>query len=521
MRYGKLIPLLILILLASACAAPATPAPQPPTPLSLSPKPTPTPAGPTFTPTAEVPVLPPLATAGPYFAYLRHAADQVELVLLDANGPGRKVTPLPAVVADPNTDNSIQTMQISPDGKWLAFYTGSGGSCNNPASVPASNDLSLNLVNLSTGRASLVAHLLPAEYPQNFAVNARALIAAGVDTGGLNAEALTPVLEDTFLCGIRSSAWSADGRTLAFGGAMDGPSSDTYLYDTSTQKTTRLSSGPEEVQWLSWSPDGMWIMQGSTWARGEGMTYNIHASSPDGSLVKTLSNSTSGIADWLDGHTFLEYDSQNGPGNHGLRAVDVQTGEITNLWRPSFASYALDAGRGVLAVSGITDAANWTGSLYLVKTATGVQTRIQDGVWNILPYTIAGQSFVVRDQASGSEYFLSAEGQLTPTQIWLEGGLETNPTGNSWVSLEKNQLLVYSPTGELLQTVDLPVGVGAIPDIFTWRPDGSGLFVSFYTGDPINVGSYSLVSVDIAGGTAALVDQTPTRLSALVLVSNG
>jgi hypothetical protein len=521
MKYRKLFLILIPLVLLFACGAPAavTTATQP-----VASTPLPGTAVPSVPPTAAATDFPPLAAAGPYFAYLGNAGGQIDLVLLDADGPGRKVIPLPAQVADPDPENSLATMRISPDGKWLAFYAGSGGSCNDPASVPASNDLSLNLVDLSTGQASLVAHLLPANYPQNFAANAQALIASGADTGGLDADSATPALEAAFLCGIRSAAWSPDGRTLAFAGAMDGPSSDTYLYDTGNQKITRLSSGPEEVQWLSWSPDGAWIMQGSTWALGEGMSYNIHASSIDGKTVKTLSNSTSGIVTWLDGHTFLEYDSANGPGDHSLRAVDVQTGEVRSLWKASFASYALDAIHGVLAVSGIPDPSTWTGSLYLIKTASGAQTRIREGVWSIEAYPVAGQSFFVREQpaggAPGNAYLLSADGLLFPTEIQF-GRLSTAPDGKAWVSLEENQLLIYSPTGARLHTVELPVGAGDTSDELTWRPDGSGLLIGFYTGEPFSVSSYSLVSVDVAAGTAVLLDQSPRRLSTPVLVSGG
>jgi len=204
--------------------------------------------------------------------------------------------------------------------------------------------------------------------------------------------------------------------------------------------------------------------------------------------------------------------------------VDVQTGKTRTLWKASFASYALDAVHGRLAVSGIPDPATWTGSLYLINTATGVQTKIQAGIWQVEPYPVAGQSFFVQEQASGGaagkEYFLSAEGLLFPTEIHF-GIFSTAPDGQVWVSLEGNRLLIYAPTGALLHTVDLPVGADDKSDQIIWRPDGSGLLLSFYTGQPFNVSSSSLVSVDIAGETAALVDQSSTLLSTLVLVSGG
>jgi len=80
--------------------------------------------------------------------------------------------------------------------------------------------------------------------------------------------------------------WSPDGRYLAFAGQMDGLSSDLYIYDSVSGAIQRLSSGPQEVGWISWSPDGKWILDGSTYSFGEGMRYAVYATSLDGTIVK-------------------------------------------------------------------------------------------------------------------------------------------------------------------------------------------------------------------------------------------
>ena len=76
---------------------------------------------------------------------------------------------------------------------------------------------------------------------------------------------------------------------------MDGLSSDLYLYDSVSGTIKRLSSGPEEVQWISWSPDGKWILDGSSYSVGEGMQYDIYATSVDGATVKQLSKGTPAV----------------------------------------------------------------------------------------------------------------------------------------------------------------------------------------------------------------------------------
>lgn len=466
-----------------------------------------------------------MVSAGPAaYAYLRPASNGIEYVALDAMGRSQRVLLLPAEVNDADPANSLQSMQISPNGKWLAFYTGSAGDCGSPISASGTYDLALNLVDLSTNVVVKIADLLPPDYPANFQKNAQDLIAQGTSLGGMNEDSLIPALQNAFLCGLRSLAWSPDGSLLAFAGAMDGPSSDTYLYDTVTQKINRLSSGPEEVQWLKWSPDGKWILQGGAWQLGEGMSYDIYASSRDGATVEALSTSTSGIVAWLNDFTYLEYDSQNGLGNHDLRSVNVQTGEIRNLWKGPFDNYAIDPKQNTLAVSAIPDPNQWAGSLYLVQLTNGSSTKIQDGVWNIQPFPVDRYSFFVQQEQvsgqAGDEYLLATDNSLTPTDIH-PNMLSVAPDGHHWVSLASNTLSIYSGEKTLSREVNLPVSPENNPDFTTWQADAGSLVIGCYVGSPDSVSSYSLLRVDVEAGQAELIDQNPSRLSELVQISGG
>ena len=67
---------------------------------------------------------PPLQTSVPYFAYFRSVNQVYQLVVMDADGTGRKVIDLPqeAIQSFPNKQNDLDVKLVSPDGHWMAFY---------------------------------------------------------------------------------------------------------------------------------------------------------------------------------------------------------------------------------------------------------------------------------------------------------------------------------------------------------------------------------------------------------------
>ena len=293
MKKTNIFATLIMAFLICGCIAPESPT-QPPVESPIGTFPTLTPASVPILTATEQPAIPTLTpepglrTKGPYFAYFQEIQGIRRLVLMDADGMGRKVIELPeainssfAIVQPPDPDMDL----LSPDGHWLAFYTGSAGDYNE---MPAQgvSDLTLNLLDLQTGEQQVVTRILSEDYPNNF-VQAAAK---------LNDEYKTPEsLYQAFQYGIMSAiAWSPDGRYLAFGGQMDGLSSDLYVYDVQTSSIQRLSSGDQELQWIDWSPDGKWILHGSLFAVGAGMTYDVYAATLNGASAPYLSTSPMG-----------------------------------------------------------------------------------------------------------------------------------------------------------------------------------------------------------------------------------
>jgi WD40 repeat protein len=489
----KIFAFLMLVFLLSACMATA-PVPPP----TDTPGDTPTPA-PTLmvtdtqsispTPSNLSPTIVPiqhsaLKTSGPYLAYLRSQADQFEIILTDADGIGQKIIPYPA---NANTQAGLSSLNsLSPDGKWLAYYTGSAGECmGNGAANPS--DLTLNLLNLTDGKIQVITHLLSQDYPNNFLQAAQQLNQAGITAGQL---------QNSFVCGITQSiAWSPDGKQLAFAGQMDGLSSDLYIYDLASQTIKRLSSGPEEVQAIAWSPDGQWILDWSSYGSGEGMTYNLYVTSLVGSVIHKLSVNSCDTARWLDDQTCFSSEDGNGVGLHALSLVNIKTGAVVPVWAGEFSSLAVSADHQWLAYfSHYSSQSLKTGSdpnfvpgLYLVNLGTLKASRVElpgniDDYRALQGLGSGEQSFGLLNTAGNALYFLSPGGKLSATGI-VANSFSLSPDEQTLVAIGQ-KIHILKADGTSVRNVDLPAKVSGDIGTIIWRPDSSGLF--FTSQDPQN-----------------------------------
>jgi hypothetical protein len=453
----------------------------------------------------------PLRTRGPYLAYQDQQADHFVLKLLDADGLGQTTIDYPANF-DSSANNLPLSNSLSPDGKWLAFYTGSAGTAFGVAG-PASNDLALNLMNLADGTVRELSALLSKDYPDIFSKAAQQIGLPDITADSLR---------NAFIVGITNSLdWSPDGRYLAFAGQMDGLSSDLYLYDSVFGNIKRYSSGPEEVLWISWSPDGKWILDGSGYSVGEGMQNSIYATSVDGAVINLLSNGKQQVitpADWLDDHEYFDSNGANGPGAYDLKLVDLNSGVTAQLWPGSYSPYAfvpygnwvvLDANTPVWPYP--YNSNDFQTGLFLVNTTTQQQIRVNSlGPWGCCSSPqffalghISEHLFLVKDPSTREIQYLSATAKLTSAGIQADR-ISVSPDRLVWIAISTS-LQVFSDDGSLLRTLDLPTGLDpkSIRSII-WRQNSSGLF--FTSPDPRDPNStLQLYALDLSNGTPLLV----------------
>ena len=496
------------LLLLAGCSAPVSATRFPTTSQApgSTPEPSATPAPtltvvPSATPAAASTTEPALRTNGPYLAYFRKVDGQQQLVFMDADGAGRKtITSAPEISGDDTLSfENLRVDSLSPDRKWLAYYSGSAGKCLNFGPDTQNYDLALNLQDLTTGQSQVVAHLLPENYPNNFIQNAKDLINQGFvgpNTGYTTPEKLAGTIRDAFTCGIETFAWTSDSHKLAFAGAMNGPSSDVYLYDLETQKIQRMSSGPEEVQGIIWSPDNKRIVQDSAWWVGEGTIYSTYAIPLDGLGIMALSSSTGGTLSWYNNHAYVTNNSENVVGNSHLRLVDVETGQITSIWDGSFIKSVFDAEKGLLVLFALPGPnLNTSGGTYLINIRTGQKRSLDNAFLDTSLFGLGERRFLTRYE--NEAYFILEDGNFVKTDPEL-GNVSVAPNQQHWISIGKT-LRIFDASDNLLFELPSPYSEEDFPHIL-WRPDSSGLFIgkdkTIYALD-INSGKIDLVETNV------------------------
>jgi hypothetical protein len=309
---------------------------------------------------------------------------------------------------------------------------------------------------------------------------------------------------------------------------MDGLSSDIYLYDSVSGAIKRYSSGPEEVVWICWSPDGKWILDGSTYWVGEGMQNNIYATSADGVTINQLSKGTPQVvtsADWLDDHTYFDSNGTNGPGDYDLKLVDVNTGKTSTIWEGSYRLFAFIPNGKWVALQANTPTWPYTGSdfqtgIFLVDTTSLKQNRVNSsGLWGS-GYSpefyalghIQDHLFLVGNISGADLQFLSSDGKLTSVGVKAEK-ISVSPDRLDWIAIA-NTIQIFSDDGFLIRAVDLPANldpknIGSI----IWRQDSSGLFFT-YRNSKDQSSPLGLYVLDLAKGNPTQVDTlSPTSSS--------
>ncbi|HQP09446.1 MAG TPA: hypothetical protein PLY85_10540 [Anaerolineaceae bacterium] len=225
---------------------------------------------------------------------------------------------------------------VSPDGKEMALV------------VETEEGIELRIISIPSGESKKVA----------------LLSSLGMDDASMNPEESESAAALSILY-YEAAAWSpGDGRHLAFVGAINGSSSDLYVYDTQTEEITQLTDGPSQAIIPIWSPDGRYIYHfGVSWVPPFGGAL-VGYTRMDGAFAVCLSdgeiidqpkpkNTHFAFVDWQDTTHYIMYDADDACNSINLRSVDVETAKATPLMQYSFYfGAALSPENGALLFSG-------------------------------------------------------------------------------------------------------------------------------------------------------------------------
>jgi hypothetical protein len=492
---------LLLLILGSACQpAPLpsslTPFPTSP-PLKLTPTetilfslPTPTlsPAA-TVQPTAtQIPV--PLSKEGPWLVYNGHVTDNQGFVYsgqLMVNQDGTGKTQIPP---DCNPDNirespSIRLITFS-DTVYLfdpANLTWTLVHRNWPAcgsKYTGDNEKGL-LADMARGREEDIPELLIYELPGGKVRDRFPIL--------FKCPASDPACDTSNIEWWNfEMAWSPSGRYLAFAATLEnqpsefGPSSDLYLYDARTGKVIRLTSGPDSVAQIWWSPDGKWIIMGELHESSYPFTTSVWAVSAGSNEIRKLysiDGYPQGILGWLDNNRFIVYsgtslyDATDLPA-YNLDIVNINTGELTSLFEGSFFSAELDRDDETVAVyvylTELRQGYEEGQGIYLFSTSNTKPRYVGSGEFQ--PSWNEELKLFVTDEPCENDpkgtvafdargKFQCIHPSLPNNYISPDGKWQVSIEEGVWLKAEGNQPVQITP-GDATQVI--------------WRPDSMGFF---------------------------------------------
>ena len=410
---------------------------------------------------------PPLQTEGPYILFMR---DNKNLTIMDANGRGSKPILLPndGYISPPR--NSAVENIVSPDGKWLAYFTGT---------VREPYDLALHVLNIAEQTTFPVARLITPGFPQNLAPvkTSDAAELEGCTEDGCRMDLLELAVRE----GIRSVAWSPDSQSLAFAAQIDGPSSDVYIFDIEDRSIRRLVDDLENVLQIDWAPDGERILYQNSTAGLTYLTAYIYVADPDQESPQSPAVIDSGKLShkhsWIADNLYLIVHGVERAPPQDLRSLNTVTQELQDLWPYTAGSFAIDARQQAIVVStipgGYFNSAPEEGTYHI--PIRGEISKITVERFTLSNGFKESQVFGFREN---QVYSILADGIITrigPSE-WSEHLPPTASPNQAWILLLENQnkvTLYAAETYEQTKTWEIPETIYRV----SWRPDSLGLFL--------------------------------------------
>lgn len=272
-------------------------------------------------------------------------SDQPEMFVMDAEG--RNLCPL-------ITESlSISSPSWSPDGRWIAFHlvTQDRHDANHFYR-------DLHLFDLANGDTMNLTYDIGTATSVDWSPTGGQLVFVGGSGGQtdlymIDADSSNLARLTEYQSFIERPAWSPDGRWIAFVSAHDHPdternsrnSYEIYLMDVQNGSTRRLTNNMSYDHMPAWSPDGSKLVFVSSTSPDSNthtdlfVMETICAPTSDDCTATRQNITQNGYANqapvWLSDGQRIAYIASERSGDRGLYVIDIETGHIRRLTRPS------------------------------------------------------------------------------------------------------------------------------------------------------------------------------------------
>jgi hypothetical protein len=268
--------------------------------------------------------------------------------------------------------------------------------------------------------------------------------------------------------------WSPNGRYLAFPAALEGTSSDLYLYDTKNGSTRRLTTGPDDVGTIWWSPNGSQIIMGEIHNSNYPYTASVWVVSLSSGEVRLLysrdeNSYPQGLLGWLDDRRFIVFDGTTLANAldlpaHELRVVDKDTSKVTTLFSGDFMAAALDQTHETVVSFA-------SGDVFMVSTLNP-EPKLMSGIRSVPWWDDSVGLFVTYDPCENDPKGIKAfdyrgEWQCILREIPPES--LSSPDG-TWQVVLRDGFWLKTNDQQSVQVSD------EIPTQIIWRQDSGGFF---------------------------------------------
>jgi hypothetical protein len=268
---------------------------------------------------------------------------------------------------------------------------------------------------------------------------------------------------------LNSVTWSPDGSLLAFMGAIDGPSSDLYVYSTVDKSITRLTDGPSQGIHPVFSPDGKYIVHAGVGSLGTGAGYlmeGVWAAAADGSEVISLYDpSRSGdevFVGWDSPGMLIVYSWSAALGSYNLRRVSLLDQHVEPIYEGSFGELAYDPSTHTMLISVyqyLAQAVEGSNPGVYFIDASGSITQIDQSEGSLLAYSPEAGAFLVWTGGNRSiQVNTDGSFSMLPTPTDREPVVSADGYYRAWSSnYSENGGLWIGPGDDPAQVFDGPV----------------------------------------------------------------